>query len=129
MGTTGESPRRLVDGCYDPAWSPDGARVVCTTSGAGDPFNRGSSGQLKIVDIATGASSELVTGDAAAPAWSPDGRWIAYWGLPRNEGGQRDLWSVAAAGGEPIALLSELDEARRWRRCFCMGCCPSSAAS
>jgi len=107
MGSTGESPRRLADGCYDPAWSPDGARIVCSTSPAGDPFNRGSSGQLRIVDVATGASSELVTGDAAAPAWSPDGRWIAYWGLPADESGQRDVWNIAAAGGEPIALTSD----------------------
>jgi len=49
MGTTGESPRRLVDGCFDPAWSPDGARIVCTTYPAGSAFDRGGKGDLQIV--------------------------------------------------------------------------------
>jgi len=108
MGTTGESPRRLVDDCFDPAWSPDGARIVCTTSPANDPFDRFRFGKLKIVDVATGASSELATGDAAAPAWSPDGRWIAYWGTSSDGSGQRDLWNVAAVpGGEPNPLTDD----------------------
>ncbi len=112
MGTTGESPRRLVDGCFDPAWSPDGASIVCTTGPADDPFNRGVQGELRVVDVATGATTKLATGDAAAPAWSPDGRWIAYWGLRADESGQRDLWSVAVEGGEPVELTR--DEAVDW---------------
>ena len=45
--------------------------------------------------------------DAAAPTWSPDGRWIAYWGVQSDESGQRDLWNVAAGGGEPVPLTDD----------------------
>jgi len=107
MGTTGESPRRLIDDCFDPEWSPDGSRIVCTTNPAGDPFDRSGRGRLRVVELTTGAVSELTSeGDAAAPAWSPDGRWIAAWGL-RAEGGQRDLWLVPAKGGERRELTSD----------------------
>jgi len=107
MGTTGESPRRLIDGCFDPAWSPGGDRIVCTTVPAASPFGRGNRGRLRIVDVASGAATDLETGDAAAPAWSPDGRRIAYWGLRDDESGRRDLWSVAVDGGEPVELTSD----------------------
>ncbi|MCB9378997.1 MAG: protein kinase [Holophagales bacterium] len=107
MGTTGESPRRLIDDCFDPAWSPGGDRIVCTTVPTADPFNRGGSGRLRIVDVASGAATELASGDAAAPAWSPDGRRIAYWGLRDDESGRRDLWSVAVSGGEPVELTND----------------------
>ncbi|HVR29656.1 MAG TPA: protein kinase [Thermoanaerobaculia bacterium] len=112
MGATGESVRRLADGCFDPAWSPQGDRIACTTCPAADPFNRGCVGVLRIVEVATGASRELATGDAAAAAWSPDGRRIAYWGLSKSEAGQRDLWTVPADGGQPAELTG--DPAADW---------------
>ena len=40
------------------------------------------------------------------PAWSPHGHRIAYWGLP-NDSAQRDLWTVAAGGGEPVRVTSD----------------------
>ena len=44
-------------------------------------------------------------GDAVQGAWSPTGRRIAYWGF--HQGGQRDLWTVAASGGEPVQLTRD----------------------
>jgi len=107
MGTTGESVRRLADGCFDPAWSPDGRSIACTTCAQDDPFARGCRGKLRVVDVGTGQSREIDTYDAAAPAWSPDGRRIAYWGLDTTESGRRDLYLVDAAGGEPIELTHD----------------------
>ena len=45
MGRTGESVRRITNGGYSPAWSPDGAQIVYATAWP-DPFTdrRASSG-------------------------------------------------------------------------------------
>ncbi len=55
MGATGESVRRVTDFGYDPAWSPDGRDIVCTTVEVQDPPYAGfSSGQIWIVNVSTG---------------------------------------------------------------------------
>ena len=41
-----------------------------------------------------------------SPSWSPHGQRIAYWGLQAG-GSQRDLWTVAAAGGEPVRVTND----------------------
>ncbi|MCM2268719.1 MAG: protein kinase, partial [Thermoanaerobaculia bacterium] len=105
MGATGESVRRVTDVGFDPAWSPDGRRIVYSTEAVLDPYARNSVAALWIVELATGERRQLTTADAVQPAWSPDGKWIAYWA---NSAGQRDLWIVAAAGGEPIAVTADL---------------------
>ncbi len=107
MGSTGESARRITDFGFDPAWSPDGRSIVFTTEGAGNPMNRGGTGKIHIVDAASGSARSLETGDAAAPVWSPSGRRIAYWGVGADEAGRRDLWTVAAAGGEPVEVTHD----------------------
>jgi len=106
MGATGESVRRLADGCFDPSWSPDGSRIACTTCPSGDPLARPCSGTLQVIEIASGARRKIATGDAAAPAWSSDGRRLAYWGIHEGKG-QRDVWTVAVDGGEPVALTDD----------------------
>jgi Tol biopolymer transport system component len=105
MGATGESVRRLTDEGYDPTWSPDGKSIAYSTEGVFDPDSRNSDAGLWIVDVATGRKHERLAGDAVQPAWSPDGRFLAYWS---NTGGVRDLWTVGASGGEPIAVTSDL---------------------
>ena len=51
-----------------------------------------------------GRAAACSSRDAVQPAWSPDGRRIAYWGLRggMGGGGTRDIWTVAAEGGEPV---------------------------
>jgi Tol biopolymer transport system component len=110
MGATGESVRRITDEGFDPAWSPDGKSVVYSMEASMDPYSRqGPYAGLWIVDIATGQKRKLPVQDGMQPAWSPDGMRIAYWA---NNRGQRDLWTIAAAGGKPVAVTD--DEPTDW---------------
>ncbi len=105
MGATGESVRRLTDFGMDPCWSPDGHRVAFGTEAVDDPYGRLTLSTLWTVELETGKTKQVTTkGDAVQPAWSPDGRHIVYWA---NTGGQRDIWLVAADGGDPVAVTQD----------------------
>jgi TolB protein len=64
----------------DPAWSPDGRKIVFVQTSA-NCFNRGVA-RLAVLDVATGATRRFVNGWESdielAPTWSPDGRFLAY---------------------------------------------------
>jgi eukaryotic-like serine/threonine-protein kinase len=105
MGATGESVRRISDFGFNPAWSPDGAAIVCATEGVDIPTTRWSTSTLWIVDVATGARRQLTTSDAVQPHWSPNGHRIAYW--LAGAGGQRNIWTIPAAGGDPVAVTDD----------------------
>jgi Tol biopolymer transport system component len=108
MGATGESVRRLTNFGYNPAWSPDGKEIVITTALIDGP-NRGPDvGQLWAVNVATGQKRLIPNGgtDAVQPHWSPQGHRMAYWGL--RTGGQRDIWTMPASGGEPVEVTNDL---------------------
>ena len=80
-----------------------------STEGVADPYARNTRAALWVVDVSTGQSRKLLDGDAVQPAWSRDGGRIAYWA---NTGGQRDLWTVDASGGTPVAVTR--DAATDW---------------
>jgi Tol biopolymer transport system component len=74
-------------GYQSPQWSPDGSRIA----GYGDGI---------WIHALGGESAQIVVGsDASFPTWSPDGRQIAYQREVRS--GVREIWAVAAEGGEP----------------------------
>jgi len=104
MGATGESVRRVTDLGFNPAWSPDGRQLAFANEAVGDPYSRAIESELWKVDLRDGAPTRLTETDAVQPAWSPDGGRIAFWS---NTGGQRDVWTVDAAGGEPLAVTSD----------------------
>jgi Tol biopolymer transport system component len=112
MGATGESARRLTTFGWNPAWSPDGKKLVFASEPISlDPFDRPTKSALWTVEVATGELVRLAGGDAVQPSWSPSGHRIAYWGLMEG-GGQRDLYTIPAAGGEAEAVTR--DEAVDW---------------
>ncbi|HYT68765.1 MAG TPA: protein kinase [Vicinamibacterales bacterium] len=109
MGATGESARRITSAGFDPRWSPDGKQLAYATEGVRDPYSRSVIAELWTVDVSSGAAKRLVNGDAVQPSWSPSGERIAFWS---NTGGQRDIVTIAAAGGTPVAVTQ--DAATDW---------------
>jgi serine/threonine protein kinase/Tol biopolymer transport system component len=109
MGATGESRRKVADAGHDPAWSPDGRSLAVASEPLHNPLARRIQSVVSIVDLAGGASRRLLEQDAVQPAWSPDGRRIAFWGLRggMGGGGTRDIWTVAAEGGEPVEVTND----------------------
>jgi serine/threonine protein kinase/Tol biopolymer transport system component len=106
MESTGENPTRLASRGHLPAWSPDGKSIVYSDNTFVAPSARGAPvSRLHVIDLASGAQRDFDTGDAIQPNWSPHGYRIAYWGL--RHGGQRDIWTVAAAGGAPVKVTDD----------------------
>jgi Tol biopolymer transport system component len=103
-GATGESVRRLTDRGFDPSWSPDGKQIVYATEEVDNPASRLGVSTVYVADVGGGAPRKLVDGDGVQPAWSPSGTRIAYWS---NIGGQRDLYTVAAASGTPVRVTND----------------------
>jgi Tol biopolymer transport system component len=111
MGATGENVRRLVDHGHNPAWSPDGEEVVYSEGSFARPSERGQyPSPLSVVKLATGETRQVTEADAVQPNWSPHGDRIAYWGI--RGGGQRDIWTVGARGGQPVTVTN--DSALDW---------------
>ena len=108
MGATGESLQRVTDFGFDPAWSPDGTRLVVSTLRFLNPYlaERGPGVQLQIVDVATGETHVAIEGRALQPSWSPSGDRIAFWGI------ERDIWTIPADGGSMVRVT---DDRQRWR--------------
>ncbi|WP_433237057.1 S9 family peptidase [Streptosporangium sp. CA-135522] len=126
----GGEPRVLTAaslGAGAAVWSPDGTRIAYgAPHGDPDPHApvvadrlgykadgtgllRGLTVHLSVVDVATGQTRQITSGDfhAGEPSWSPDGRRLAFAASMEPD---RDLavagavYSVEASGGEPERL-------------------------
>ena len=109
MGRTGESVRRVADSGYNPSWSPDGAAlVVATQNVVTEPVGVGGS-EIWIVSLTSGQKRRLSGANGGQPHWSPNGHRIAYWTnrAPDRPGGQRDVWTIPAGGGEPRSVTDD----------------------
>jgi Tol biopolymer transport system component len=110
MDAKGEDFKRLSDEGHNPAWSPDGKEIVFATDRTIDSARSIVPSQLYILTVETGEKRVLTEGDATQPDWSPHGQRIAFWNT--HHGGQRDIWTIAAEGGEAVAVTN--DEFEDW---------------
>ncbi len=107
MGATGESPRRVTDSGFDPAWSPDGSTIVYATEPLVDPMSRTSMSSIWEVDASGGEPRQIYAGDAMQPRFSPTGERIVFWAV--NEGGNRDLFTIASDGTDLVRLTTSVE--------------------
>jgi Tol biopolymer transport system component len=85
---------RAVD--YNPAWSPDGERILFQS-------NRGGTYNIYSIDLGGRQTQRLTDPNTISfdPAWSPDGSWIAYFS---NANGTRDVYVLRLADGTGVCL-------------------------
>ena len=117
MDRDGGNVTRLCPDGYNPAWSPDGHEIAVADDRIFDYEGRNyHHSRLFAVNVKTRERRLIPTGDAVQPNWSPNGHRIAYWGV--HKGGQRDIWTVSASGGEPVAVNDdrEVDWNPVWSR-------------
>lgn len=102
---TGGTPTRLVDGGFNPSWSPRGRRLVFDASldGARRIWTVSNDGSDPI-RISTDRSDGAVH---TRPKWSPDGSWIVY---ERQEGSlttSSNIELVPAEGGTAKSVVQD----------------------
>lgn len=115
VGLDGGEPRQITDGDWDdvnPAWSPDG-KTIAFISDRGPKRDFDDASDVYTVASNGGRAKKVTRGkhSLSAPAWSPDGQTIACLGrlVDGPAGANTRLWTVSAAGGEPVDLTARLD--------------------
>lgn len=107
MERTGENVRLVTENCHNPAWSPDGKEIVCSTHSHAIPATRNTRpSSLWIVDVESGRKRMLCENDAMQPSWSPNGYRIAFWFNPPSAG-RSDIATVASGGSEIEVVTSD----------------------
>jgi len=104
MNANGDSPVRVSDFGYSPAWSPDGGQIVVGTEKIPQPSTRPTKSQLWMIDLKSGQQQRISEGDALQPTFSPHRKRIAYWSRPDRYGQREHILTIPVSGGEPVAV-------------------------
>lgn len=106
MDANGENVRKISDIGFHPSWSADSKEIVYCTDEISEPGSRTIiPSELWSVNVSTKEKRLITKADAVQPNWSPNNFRIAFWAI--NEGGQRDIWTVSADGGAPLAVTKD----------------------
>ena len=104
MNADGTEVTRLLpqlDNSWDPAWSPDGAKIAFTSIGE-ENFD------IHVVNADGSDIRQLTTAEEArdvSPAWSPGGGRIAF---VSTRSGNHDIYTMNADGSGPIDVSDNL---------------------
>jgi dipeptidyl aminopeptidase/acylaminoacyl peptidase len=104
----GSHARRVAASGTDPAWAPDGERLVYAQMARFTPRPRVEPG-LIVRRIDGGPKRRLTRGADNRPAWSPDGRTIVFLRerrAGRGCAGTNELYKIRARGGRARRLLA-----------------------
>jgi Tol biopolymer transport system component len=97
-----------------PAWSPDGKRLVAATEETDDNGSLGQ-GKIDVFNLDGSGRRTLFAsperGHPYSPAWSPNGRQIVFTRDFFVEGSLGELWSIPSAGGDAARLARNADRA------------------
>lgn len=120
---TGKHRRRLTHTAepieYDPSWSPDGTRIVFSSSSkhdnVTDPQQVGLD-RLLVVSL-RGAAARVVNPPSGglAPRWSPDGRWILFSGVEAPDDRDTGLFAMHP-DGSGVRRVAERGDTGAWSR-------------
>lgn len=106
--------RQITQGdLYDerqPAWSPDGTKIVFCSNRSEDPDLDPDADDLYLISAEGGEIEKIDTpvGPKGQPNFSPNGDWIAYYGSEGKGKGwqQTRVWIVPTSGGGAAQNLS-----------------------
>jgi Tol biopolymer transport system component len=111
----GGTERRIADRGDFPAYSPEGSTIAYLVRDAFTGWSKmflipadGGSPRRFQPDFDVPGTAMLFT----FPMWSPDGKYIAFEGVRRGDGGTRALWVAPAAGGTAARLETVPPNAR-----------------
>jgi len=92
---------------WQPTWSPDGTKIAYAVT-----YYEGS-GPVRIVDVRTGAVTEVTKGDDVDPLWSPDGKFILYTHAVYGEEGS-DVYIVDLGNEQATPKRITGEKERSW---------------
>ena len=85
-----------------PQWSPDGERILITSSFAGGLATMSPTGGPPVrVPIDLGGTGHFLT--SRMPGWSPEGSWISY---VSNKSGAPEVWLWSTEDGREVQLTN-----------------------
>ena len=104
IDSNGSNKKKLTSneyGYFNPIWSPDSSKICISTL----------SGELKVIDIATGKVFYLDKGNN--PSWSPDSKYVLYSKVESVAGYKitsADIYLIKYDGSQKIPLTTTKDE-------------------
>jgi TolB protein len=91
-----------------PAWSPDGAVIVCTVGPTGRAGNQRGITELRVKDGAERPLTSQKWQSVRRKVWAPDGRGLLF-DAYKSEKPRDQIWYLPYPGGEPRPTTTGLD--------------------